>query len=109
MPNSAVQSAAGQPPKPRRSKERQASPGGSGSRGASSSDVEVSAVISTYLLTHLHHVLQRAEFNALQEGRQPLAANYAQLRQLLCLEARSLGSASCGTESGDSVEPPQAA
>ncbi|MCT0219271.1 hypothetical protein KQ304_09710 [Synechococcus sp. CS-1329] len=109
MPKSAVQSEAGQPPNPRRSKERSASPGVPGARGAGSSDVEVSAVISTYLLTHLHHVLQRAEFNALQEGRQPLAANYAQLRQLLCLEARSLESASCGPEPVESVEPPQAA
>lgn len=109
MPNSALTSAAGQPPKPRRTKERQASPGTPSTRGAGSSDVEVSAVISTYLLTHLHHVLQRAEFNALQEGRQPLAANYAQLRQLLCLEARSLERPTGGTDSGESVEPSQAA
>ena len=52
------------------------------------SNVLVSAVISTYLLTHLHHVLQRAEYRAQQDGRQSLAANYAQLRQLLCLDAQ---------------------
>ncbi|MGB5239347.1 MAG: hypothetical protein WBN80_01725 [Prochlorococcaceae cyanobacterium] len=109
MPNSALTSAAGQTPKPRRTQERQGSPGVPSARGAGSSDVEVSAVISTYLLTHLHHVLQRAEFNALQEGRQPLAANYAQLRQLLCLEARSLESPTAGPESNESVKPPQAA
>ncbi|MBC1261833.1 hypothetical protein FQK07_11280 [Synechococcus sp. BSF8S] len=109
MPNSAVTSAAGQPPKPRRTKERQTSPRQAPTRGASSSEVQVSAVISTYLLTHLHHVLQRAEFTALQEGRQPLAANYAQLRQQLCLEARSLERAPSGGEPGESVEPPQAA
>ncbi|MFM7674288.1 MAG: hypothetical protein ACKO5F_01590 [Synechococcus sp.] len=55
-----------------------------------SSDVLVSAVLSPYLLTHLHHVLQRAEFGARQEGQQTLAANYARLRQVLCQEARSL-------------------
>jgi hypothetical protein len=63
------------------------------------SDVLVSAVISTYLLTHLHHVLQRAEYSAVQEGRQSLAANYAQLRKVLCLDARSMEDASAsGTE-----------
>jgi hypothetical protein len=57
---------------------------------AESSDVLVSAVISPYLLTHLHHVLQRAEFGAQQEGRPALAANYAELRKVLCLDARSM-------------------
>ncbi|MEX0588711.1 MAG: hypothetical protein WD136_05595 [Cyanobium sp.] len=67
-------------------------------RTAERSDVLVSAVISTYLLTHLHHVLQRAEFGAQQEGRQALAANYAELRKVLCLDARSMEDASaCGT------------
>ena len=70
---------------------------------AERSDVLVSAVISTYLLTHLHHVLQRAEYGAQQEGRTALAANYAQLRKVLCLDARSMEDASaCGTpETGD--------
>ena len=63
-------------------------------RTAERSDVLVSAVISTYLLTHLHHVLQRAEFGAQQEGRDGLAANYAQLRKVLCLDARSMEDAS---------------
>jgi hypothetical protein len=45
---------------------------------------------SPYLLTHLHHVLQRAEFGAQQEGRPALAANYAELRKVLCLDARSM-------------------
>ncbi len=68
-------------------------------RTAERSDVLVSAVISTYLLTHLHHVLQRAEYGAEQEGRQSLAANYAQLRKVLCLDARSMEDASAsGTE-----------
>ena len=67
-------------------------------RTAERSDVLVSAVISTYLLTHLHHVLQRAEYGAQQEGRQALAANYAELRKVLCLDARSMEDASaCGT------------
>ena len=68
-------------------------------RTAERSDVLVSAVISTYLLTHLHHVLQRAEYGAEQEGRQSLAANYAQLRKVLCLDARSMEDASAsGTD-----------
>ncbi|WP_259702767.1 MULTISPECIES: hypothetical protein [Synechococcales] len=76
-------------------------------RSADQSDVLVSAVISTYLLTHLHHVLQRAEFAAVQEGRQPLAANYAQLRKVLCLDARTMEDASaCGQIE---AEPPCAA
>ena len=62
------------------------------------SDVLVSAVISTYLLTHLHHVLQKAEYGANQEGRSAMACNYAQLRKVLCLDARSMEDASaCGT------------
>ena len=68
-------------------------------RTAERSDVLVSAVISTYLLTHLHHVLQRAEYGAQQEGHAALAANYAQLRKVLCLDARSMEDASAtGTE-----------
>lgn len=63
-------------------------------RTAEPNDVLVSAVISTYLLTHLHHVLQRAEYGALQEGHKALAANYAQLRKVLCLDARSMEDAS---------------
>ena len=71
------------------------------------SDVLVSAVISTYLLTHLHHVLQRAEYGAQQEGRLAQANNYAELRKVLCLDARSMEDASaCGTPETDC---PQAA
>ncbi len=69
---------------------------------AESSDVLVSAVISPYLLTHLHHVLQRAEFGAQQEGRTALAANYAELRKVLCLDARSMEDAfAAGTPETD--------
>lgn len=69
---------------------------------ADRSDVLVSAVISTYLLTHLHQVLQRAEYAAQQEGRQALGANYAELRKVLCLDARSMEDASaCGTPESD--------
>lgn len=69
---------------------------------AESSDVLVSAVISPYLLTHLHHVLQRAEFGAQQEGRTALAANYAELRKVLCLDARSMEDAfAAGTPESD--------
>ena len=63
-------------------------------RTPENSDVLVSAVISTYLLTHLHHVLQRAEYGASQEGRNSQAANYAQLRKVLCMDARSMEDAS---------------
>lgn len=70
------------------------------------SDVLVSAVISTYLLTHLHHVLQRAEYKAQQEGQTSLAANYAQLRQVLCLDASSMDDAS--TCDGPGSDAPQA-
>jgi hypothetical protein len=104
----ALSSAAGAAPDPGRSLEKR-SPArtGSGRRSAEQSDVLVSAVISTYLLTHLHHVLQRAEYAALQEGRQPLAANYAQLRKVLCLDARTMEDASaCGHSE---AEPPCAA
>ena len=57
-------------------------------------DVLVSAVISSYLLTHLHHVLQRAEFNSIREGRSSQAMNFAQLRKVLCMDARSMKDAS---------------
>ncbi len=56
--------------------------------------VLVSAVISPYLLTHLHHVLQRAEYWATQDGRTAQAANFAQLRKVLCMDARSMKDAS---------------
>lgn len=66
--------------------------------GAEKSDVLVSAVISTYLLTHLHHVLQRAEFAAAQEGHKSQASNYAQLRKVLCLDARTMEDASASEQ-----------
>ena len=57
-------------------------------------DVLFSAVVSSYLLTHLHHVLQRAEYGASKEGRSSHAANFAQLRKVLCMDARSMKDAS---------------
>tara|TARA_Y100000813_G_C24062797_1_gene304814 strand:- start:289 stop:498 length:210 start_codon:yes stop_codon:yes gene_type:complete len=66
--------------------------------------VLVSAVISTYLLTHLHHVLQRAEYGASQEGRNTQAANYAQLRKVLCMDARSMEDASALGQHDDGIE-----
>ena len=59
-------------------------------RSSENSDVLISAVISSYLLTHLHHVLQRAEYGAKQEGRISQASNFAQLRKVLCMDARSM-------------------
>jgi len=70
-------------------------------KSAETSDVLVSAVISTYLLTHLHHVLQRAEFGAQQEGRTTQAANYAELRKVLCLDARSMEPPAADGEASD--------
>ena len=58
------------------------------------SDVLVSAVISSYLLSHLHHVLQKAEYLAHQDGRIVQADNFAQLRKVLCMDARSMKDAS---------------
>ena len=63
-------------------------------KGKENSDVLVSAVISSYLLTHLHHVLQRAEYSASNEGRSIQADNFAQLRKVLCMDARSMKDAS---------------
>ncbi len=65
-------------------------------------DVLISAVISANLLTHLHHVLQRAEYFALQEGRGAQGANFAQLRKVLCMDARSMKDAyAFGLTDGD--------
>ena len=58
------------------------------------SDVLVSAVISPYLLTHLHHILQQSEYFAQKDGRKSHAANFAKLRKVLCLDARSMADAS---------------
>jgi len=54
----------------------------------------VSAVISPYLLTHLHHILQQSEYYAQKDGRKSHAANFAKLRKVLCLDARSMADAS---------------
>ena len=59
-------------------------------RKKANGDVLISAVVSSYLLTHLHHVLQRAEYGANKEGRSSHAANFAQLRKVLCMDARSM-------------------
>ena len=70
---------------------------------AASSDVLISAVISSYLLTHLHNVLQRAEYGAAKEGRSLQAENFAQLRKVLCMDARSMEDASAtGSSERDS-------
>ena len=58
------------------------------------SDVLVSAVISPYLLTHLHQILQRSEHYAQKDGRISHAANFAKLRKVLCLDARSMAAVS---------------
>ena len=58
------------------------------------SDVLVSAVISPYLLTHLHQILQQSEYSAQKDGRLSHAANFAKLRKVLCVDARSMVDAS---------------
>ena len=58
------------------------------------SDVLVSAVISPYLLTHLHQILKQSEYYAQKDGRKSHAANFAKLRKVLCLDARSMADAS---------------
>ena len=63
-------------------------------RNTKNGDVLISAVVSSYLLTHLHHVLQRAEYGANKEGRSSHAANFVQLRKVLCMDARSMKDAS---------------
>ena len=63
-------------------------------RNSANGNVVISAVVSSYLLTHLHHVLQKAEYGASQEGRSSQAANFAQLRKVLCMDARSMKDAS---------------
>ena len=57
-------------------------------------DVLISAVVSSYLLTHLHHVLEKAEYGASKEGRSSHAANFAQLRKVLCSDSKSTKDAS---------------
>ncbi len=42
----------------------------------------------------MHQVLQRAEYGAVQQGRASHAANFAQLRKVLCMDARSMEDAS---------------
>ena len=64
------------------------------SLNSENSDVLVSAVISPYLLTHLHQILQRSEYYAQKDGRISHAANFAKLRKVLCLDARSMADAS---------------
>ena len=66
----------------------------SNSQDIENSDVLVSAVISPYLLTHLHHILQQSEYYAQKDGRKSHAANFAKLRKVLCLDARSMADAS---------------
>ena len=91
MPRTTSQASSTRKPAPRN---RRATGSRRSRRAAENSDVLVSAVISSYLLTHLHHVLQRAEYGAVQEGRMSQAANYAQLRKVLCMDARSMEDAS---------------
>ncbi len=66
----------------------------SDSNNHENSDVLVSAVISPYLLTHLHQILQQSEYYAQKDGRNSHAANFAKLRKVLCLDARSMADAS---------------
>ena len=51
-------------------------------------------MISPYLLTHLHQILQRSEYYAQKDGRISHAANFAKLWIVLCFDARSMADAS---------------
>ena len=64
------------------------------SENSENSDVLISAVISPYLLTHLHQILQHSEYCAHKDGRISHAANFAKLRKVLCVDARSMVDAS---------------
>ena len=66
----------------------------SDSHDTENSDVLVSAVIIPSQLTQLHHILQQSEYYAQQDGRKSHAANFAKLRKVLCLDARSMADAS---------------
>ena len=101
MPRTTSQATTTRKPAPRA---RRSSGSRRSRRAAETSDVLVSAVISSYLLTHLHHVLQRAEYGAVQEGRTSQAANYAQLRKVLCMDARSMKDASALGQHDDGIE-----
>ncbi len=79
-------------------------PKGRALRSEENSDVLISAVISTYLLTHLHQVLQRAEFGAAKEGRTSQATNFAQLRKVLCMDARTMEDASAKGLKDDALD-----
>ena len=68
--------------------------GYSNSNQHETSDVLVSAVISPYLLSHLHQILQQSEYYAQKDGRKSHAANFAKLKKVLCLDARSMADAS---------------
>ena len=84
-------------PKVSRSKESRVNPHGRKRRSRRSkenTDVLISAVISSDLLTNLHQTLQKAEYLAVQEGKQSHAVNFAQLRKVLCMDARSMDDAS---------------
>ena len=74
-------------------------------RNSTNGDVVISAVVSSYLLTHLHHVLQRAEYGASKEGRSSHAANFAQLRKVLCMDARSMKDASARGLKENDLDP----
>ena len=73
-------------------------------RSAESSGVLVSAVVSTYLLTHLHHVLQQAEYSASQEGRSTQAANATRSCARCSADARSMEDASALGQHDDVIE-----
>ena len=42
----------------------------------------------------MHQILQRSEYYAQKDGRISHAANFAKLRKVLCLDARSMADAS---------------
>ena len=75
-------------------------------KGSSKGDVAISAVISSFLLTHLHHVLLRAEQGASKEGRSSYAENFARLRTVLCSDAKRIKTDPKDSQSTFDVESP---
>ena len=75
-------------------------------KGGAKGDVAISAVISSFLLTHLHHVLLRAEQGASKEGRSSYAENFARLRTVLCSDAKRIKTDPKDSQSTFDVESP---
>ena len=101
MPRTTSQATTTRKPAPRA---RRSSGSRSSRRATENRDVLVSAVISSYLLTPAP-CAPTCRIRRIQEGRTSQAANYAQLRKVLCMDARSMEDASaCGQKEPTSTK-----